>query len=95
MRLPRWVIICETEEGVVVPRFKVHGPYNSWQDASNANGVHNGEISPLPVVLDDRKMVRCDSGCGAFMTPEGTKELRAAVEHWQLHITDQGCSHGC
>ncbi len=78
----------------MVPRFKVHGPYDSWQDASNANGVHNGEIS-LPVEIPDRKMVRCDAGCGAFETPEGTKELRAAVEHWQHHITDHGCSHGC
>lgn len=48
MNVQAWVIVTETDGGIVVPKFKVHGPYESWHDASNANGVHNGEITPLP-----------------------------------------------
>ncbi len=92
----QWIIVTETDEGVVVPRYSAFGPYDSWQDASNANAVHSGEITSLPAVeVPERKVVRCDGGCGAFDNPEGTKELRAAVEHWQHHMTDNGCSHGC
>lgn len=42
-----WVIVTESDEGVVVPKFRVHGPYDSWSDADEANLELQGEIHPV------------------------------------------------
>jgi hypothetical protein len=39
-----WVIVTETEEGIIVPNFRAYGPFESWSDASSANAAVQGEI---------------------------------------------------
>ena len=42
-----------------------------------------------------RKVVRCDTKCGALNEPVTPEEIKQAFEHWQRHSNLGGCSHGC
>lgn len=42
---------------------------------------------------EGRQRVRCDEDCGAFELPTTTDEIKAALDHWENHPLDRGCSH--